>query len=115
MGGVFEGWVQALAIIGKAGGDEVEFANFALPFIKSMAEWLPRIAAQVSGGHYVGGSPLTMQLEALGNIAETSKELGVGVLLGSLKAMMMEAVRNGKGGESIAGLVPMLAESTKEW
>lgn len=115
MGGVFEGWVQALGIIGKSGEDEVDFASLASPFVKSMADWLPRIAGQVRDKQYVGGSPLTMQLEALDNIAQTSEELGVGFLLGSMKSVMSEAVKKGKGGESIAGLVPMLTESHEKW
>lgn len=115
MGGVFEGWVQALAIVGKAGDDEVDFVALASPFVKSMADWLPRIAGHVREKQYVGGSPLTMQLEALENISETSRELGVGVLLGSMREVMSEAVKKGKGGESIAGLVPMLTELDKKW
>lgn len=115
MGGVFQGWVQALGMIGKAGEDEVDFANLASPFVKSMADWLPRIAGQVRDRQYVGGSPLTMQLEALENIAETGKELGVGFLLGSMRDVMSEAVKKGKGGESIAGLVPMLTELDRNW
>lgn len=115
MAGIFEGWIQAMAIINKTDEDEVDFAHVAGPFIKSMAEWLPRIAGQVRTGQYVGGSPLTMQLEALNNISETSKELGAGVLLGGLKAIMTTAIEKGKGAESIAGLVPILTESTKDW
>ncbi|KAJ6440648.1 putative thiol methyltransferase 2 [Purpureocillium lavendulum] len=113
MGGIFEGWVQALAIVQRGGGggsgDEVEFATgLASPFVKAMADWLPRIAAQVRDGEYAAGSPLRMQLEALDNIAATGEELGVGVLLGSLRDVMERAVREGKGEESIAGLVPLL-------
>lgn len=115
MGGAFEGWVQALGIIGSAGEDQVEFANLASPFMKSMAEWLPRIATQVRYKNYVGGSPLTMQLEAMENISETSRELGIGVLLGSMREIMMDAVTRGKGEESIAGLVPILAEPGRKW
>lgn len=113
MGGLFEGWVQALGIVGKANVNEVDFANLATPFVKSMADWLPRIAGNVREKQYIGGSPLTMQLEALKNISETSRELGVKVLLGNMTDLIIEAIEKGKGGESIAGLVPLLVEPKK--
>ncbi|UNI15971.1 hypothetical protein JDV02_002451 [Purpureocillium takamizusanense] len=109
MGGMFEGWVQALAIAQRGGVDGVDFAmGLAGPFVKAAADWLPRIAEHVRDEKYKGGSPLTMQLEALDNIAATGEELGVRVLLGSLRDVMERAVRQGKGEESIAGLVPLL-------
>jgi 3-hydroxyisobutyrate dehydrogenase-like beta-hydroxyacid dehydrogenase len=112
MGGVFEGFVQSLALVGKAGVDEVEFTTgLAVPLLQGFAGWLPRISEQAKKSEYKGESTLAMQLEALENIEGTGKELGLRRgLLGSLEDVIRDAVQQGKGEESIAGLVRHLTD-----
>ncbi|KAK4120939.1 NAD(P)-binding protein [Parathielavia appendiculata] len=112
MGGLFEGFVQSLALVGKAGVDEVEFTTgLAVPLLKGFAGWLPRISEQARSRQYRGGSTLLMQLEALDNIAETGRELGLErILLESLRSVISEAVIRGKGEENVAGLVGLLTD-----
>lgn len=54
-----------------------------------------------------------MQLEALNNISDTSKDLGVGVILDSLKVVIIIALEKDKGAESLTGLISILIESKK--
>lgn len=50
-------------------------------------------AGHILEKQYVGGSPLTILPQALENIAETTKELGVGVLLKNMRHLMEEEVK----------------------
>lgn len=116
MGGLFEGFVQSLALVGRASLpiDEVEFtSDLVVPLLRGFAGWLPRIAEQVKNKEYSVevGSTLAMQLEALETIVVTARELGLTRgMLGSMQETIREAVQRGKGGEGVAGLVELLTE-----
>lgn len=113
LGGLFSGYVQALALVRKGGLSEVEFTNsFVVPLLGGFISFLPRIASQVLERKYEvdrNGSPIAMQLEGIRNIMETSKQYGVcAKLLEGMQQLMTEAVKNGKGNEGVAGLVDLL-------
>ncbi|MGK5531306.1 NAD(P)-dependent oxidoreductase [Streptomyces sp. URMC 129] len=111
MYGMLGGFLHAVAMVGTEGGKAAEFTSALLiPWLNTMMTALPEYARQIDAGE-TGGHDSNLAMQSVGyvNLIEGSRAQGLRTdLIEPMRNLIDRAVAEGKGGEDLQGLVPLI-------
>jgi 3-hydroxyisobutyrate dehydrogenase len=109
MYGLISGFLHAVALARSSGlMSATDFTqNLLTPFLSGTIPFLPMLAAQIDQGTYDSfGDTLAMQVAAIPNLVDTTRDAGVWPgMLDPLHGLMKRRVAAGGGAESLSGLI----------
>ncbi|WP_338054958.1 hypothetical protein [Sandaracinus amylolyticus] len=109
MCGLFAGALQAIAMARHGGVAAEEFAGLLVPWLHAMNGLVPAIATSVDTRRFEGGSSLAMQVLALDNLIEASRESGTDTtLLTTMQGWMRACVDAGHGADDLGRLIDVI-------
>ncbi|UJR82323.1 Hypothetical protein I5071_43880 [Sandaracinus amylolyticus] len=109
MNGLFAGALQAIAMAGHGGVSAGEFATLLVPWLQAMNGHVPAIATAIDTREFADGSNLAMQLLALDNLVEASRESGTDTtLLTTMQRWMRACVDAGHGADGLGRLIDVI-------
>jgi 3-hydroxyisobutyrate dehydrogenase-like beta-hydroxyacid dehydrogenase len=107
MWNILNGVLQGAALVEAAGAGTTEFAAFAQALTRSVADWVPPMAREITEGVYsADDSTMDTHRAAMVHLVHESESLGVSTdLPRSLLALGDRAVADGRGGEGYTALI----------
>ncbi|OLF18875.1 NAD(P)-dependent oxidoreductase [Actinophytocola xanthii] len=114
MYGMFGGFLHAAALVRSTGRPVAEFTSaLLLPWLSAMLTAVPGMAEQVDSGDYAARDASLAMQAGTDTITEVSREQGVSAeLYAPMRALMVRAVAEGRGGDDLASVVELLVRPT---
>ncbi|GAA1200751.1 NAD(P)-dependent oxidoreductase [Pseudonocardia alaniniphila] len=113
MYGMFEGALQAFALVRSAGGSAKDFAPALREWLRNMSEFVTGSAEQIDTRDYATDvvATLAMQASSYGHLVDVAEAQGVSTeLITPLAALMDRRVADGHGQDGIASVIEALVE-----